>query len=511
MKNMKNIIFLSLVLVLVLVLLITVGRGYGMVSVFVHEGDIEWVDPQDKTLSLAENITRENFIIEATDFYESSALLTVTSKNEEVEKAIVRKGDYFNIVDKTNITIMNVTILDYKEKKGNLSAQEGLNITIDQRIKIRTRLVGQPVPRLSIIPWERKRNNRTFVDRVFVGGSEISINFSIKNEGKSTLRGMHLVLNKSGIMGVEMGGLGFLFSNERLDRELPQLKANETVTENIRFRAPTVTKRKNFTISAKVVGKDAFGREYNTSDSTYVIVRPLFEKLVDIKKYIPEKMYMGDYLYVSVYIKNNGYDDINGMNLIEDIPAGFIPLDIFYYNNLTNFTLKGNENKLVMYKLKPMRPGIFIFGNKSSILKWGKDGEEKIEYNNDANRLIVNGPYVEIRKTGVIDDKGRNKKGSDKITVNIIARNLGDMTAIVKFRDAVPMNGVIAKTLVIRPSDTAAYTYSIDKSNVTNIISNGKVTLPHVKATVVDQFLYTNDRYAQHVVSNDLVLNLSER
>lgn len=485
-----------------------------MVSVSVPEGDIEWVDPQDKTLSLAENITRENFIIEATDFYESSAILTVyTYDNEEVERIIVRKGDYFNIADKTNITIMNVTILDYIEKRGTLSAQEGLNITIDQRIKIRTRLVGQPVPRLSIMPWERKQNNRTFVDRIFVGGSEISINFSIKNDGKSTLRGIHLVLNKSDIMGVEMGGLGFLFSNEQLDRELPELKANETVTENIRFIAPTVTKRKNFTISAKVVGEDAFGREYNTSDSTYVIVRPLVEKLVDIKKYIPEKMYMGDYLYVSVYIKNNGYGNISGMSLIEDIPTGFTPLDTFYYNNLTNFTLRGNENKLVMYKLKPMRPGIFIFGNKSSILEWGKDGDEEVEYNNNAKRLIVNGPYVEIRKTGFIDYKGRNNgsKGSDKITVNIIARNSGDMTAIVKFRDAIPMNGVIAKTFVIRPSNTATYTYSIDKSNVTNITFNGKVTLPHVEAIVVDQFLYTNDRYTQHVVSNDLVLNLSER
>lgn len=475
-----------------------------MVSVSVPEGDIEWVDPQDKTLSLAENITRENFIIEATDFYESSAILTVyTYDNEEVERIIVRKGDYFNIADKTNITIMNVTILDYIEKRGTLSAQEGLNITIDQRIKIRTRLVGQPVPRLSIMPWERKQNNRTFVDRIFVGGSDISINFSIKNEGKSTLRGIHLVLNKSDIMGVEMGGLGFLFSNEQLDRELPELKANETVTENIRFIAPTVTKRKNFIISAKVVGKDVFGREYDTSDSTYVIIRPLVEKLVDIKKYIPEKMYMGDYLYVSVYIKNNGYNDINGMNLTEDIPAGFVPLDNFYYNNLTNFTLRGNENKLVMYKLKPIRPGIFYFGNKSSTLEWGKDRDEEVEYNNHTNRLIVNGPYVEIRKTGV--------KGSNKITVNIIARNSGDMTAIVKFRDIVPMNRGIAKTLVIRPSSTVTYTYSIDKSNLTNITFNGKFTLPHVDATVVDQFLYTNDRYTQHIVSNDLVMNLSER
>ncbi len=492
----------------------TVGRVYGMVPVSVPEGDIEWVDPQDKTLSLAENITRENFIIEATDFYESSAILTVyTSNNEEVERIVVRKGDYFNIADKTNITIMNVTILDYIEKRGSLSAQEGLNITIDQRIKIRTRLVGQPVPRLSIMPWERKQNNRTFVDRIFVGGSEISINFSIKNDGKSTLRGIHLILNKSDIMGVEMGGLGFLFPGEQLDRELPELKANETVTETIRFRAPTVTTRKNFIISAKVVGKDAFGREYNTSDSTYVIVRPLVEKLVDIKKYIPDKMYMGDYLYVSVYIKNNGYGDISGMNLTEDIPAGFTPLDTFYYNNLTNFTLRGNENKLVMYKLKPIRPGIFIFGNKSSTLEWGKDGYEEVEYNNHTNRLIVNGPYVEIRKTGIVDYKGINSgsKGSDKITVNIIARNSGDMTAIVKLRDIIPMNRGITKTLVIRPSNTATYTYSIDKSNLTNITFNGKVTLPHVEATVVDQFLYTNDRYTQHIVSNDLVLNLTER
>ena len=459
----------------------------------IPEGDIEWVDPQEKTLGFAESFTRENFLIEASNFYENSVLITVydNTKNEIIDRTIARKGDSWNVTDNANITRMNFEIKDLKEIIGNVSANEGLNVVVDQRVKIQTKLVGTPAPRLSIVPKERKFNNRTFVDRIFTPGSEISINFSIKNEGKATLRNVHLILDKN----KNKSEIEFLFPGESLDRELPALKANNTNVINIRFRAPYVEKRRNFTISANVTGNDAFGRKYNATDSTYIIVRPFVEKVIEIQKFIPEKIYMGDFVYVALYIKNNDWKKISGVNLIEDIPVGFEPLDEMW--NLTNFTLNGNENKLVMYKLRPKRPGIYNFPEKSSIVQWA----EGIEYNTKSNKVIVSGPYVELKKSGIIE--------KDNIKINIDARNLGDRTAIVRFRDLIP-NGTIVKSLVIRPGNTVRFSYTINKSNLGNVISDGKVTLPRANALVLDQFLYTNDRYTQRITSNDLILNLTK-
>lgn len=488
---------------LLLNVLALVGGVYGSVP----GGDIEWVDPQEKTLSLAEHFARDNFIIEATDFYEDAVLITVYDdtiydtcipfcSKSIVSKTIAKMGDSWNVTDNTNVTRMNIEIKDLKTIKGNLSAYEGLNVTVDSRVKIRTILVGRPTPRLSIIPKERKFNNRTFVDRIFDVGSEISINFSIKNEGKATLKGMHLVLNKS-----DVKDLPFLFREERLDHELPGLRANETIIVNIRFRTPSVEKRRNFTISGSVIGKDAFGRDYNVTDSTFIIVKPLVEKIIEVKKHVPVKMYMGDIVYVTLYINNNGWRDINGVSLIEDIQAGFEPLDNMW--NLTNFTLKAHESKLVMYKLRPKKPGIYIFPEKSSIVEWrGDNGTDNgIEFNTKPNKLIVNGPYVELKKVGVV-------KG-DNIEIKIYARNLGDMTAIVRLTDLVPKNGGMMPSLVVRPGNTATFLYNINKTNVTDIISDGKVRFPPATAIILDQFLFSNERYTQRAISNDLILNMT--
>ncbi len=468
-------------------IVIFTGITFGKIS----DGDIEWADPQEKTLGLAERFTRDNFIIEASDFYDDTVLITVYDNTEKiVSMTIARMGDSWNVTDGTNVTKMNIVIKELKAIKGNLGAYEGLNVIVDSRVKIRTMLVGRPIPKLSIIPKERKVNNRTFVDRVFDIGSEISINFSIKNEGKASLRGMHLVLNKS-------KDFPFLLSGEMLDRELAELKANETKIITIRFKAPYVDKRKNFTISGNIIGEDAFGRKYNVTDSTFIVVKPLVERVVEVKKYVPIKMYMGDIAYVTLYINNNGWRDINGVNLIEDIPAGFEPLDDMW--NLSNFTLKGYESKLVMYKLRPKKPGIYIFPERSSIVELN-DGETW--YNAKPNKLIVNGPYVELKKTGTI--KGNN------VEIKIYAKNLGDMTAIVRLTDLVPKNGAMRSSLVIRPGSTTTFSYNINRANIADMISDGNVMLPPTTAIVLDQFLFSNERYTQKALSNNLTINVAD-
>lgn len=487
---------------------IFIGTVFGQINV--PEGNIELVDPQEKTLSLGEHFTRDNFLIEASDFYANMTVITVydntihqscvpSCTGRVILKTIARMGDSWNITDSNNIPLMNIFIKDLKEIRGNIGAYEGLNVVVDQRATIRTLIIGRPTPRLSIFPLERRVNNRTLIDRIFLPGSEISINFSVMNDGKAILRNAHLVINKSDILN-----LSLLFSDEQLDRELPELNANESTIVNIRFRAPFVEKRKNFNISANVIGKDVFGREYNATDSTYIIARPSIEKLVEVKKYVPEKIYLGDLLYVTLYVKNNGDTNISGVNLIEDIPAGFVSLDNFW--NLTNFTLKGHENRLIVYKLKPEKPGIYTFPERSSIVEWKGDGTNGkigngIEYNNKSGRVIVSGPYVELKKSGLIKDGG--------IKVNIDAKNNGDRTAIVRLMDSVPGTGNITKSLIVHSGSIVTFSYTIDKNNVTNVIDKGKVTLLPVNAVVLDQFLFENDRYMQKATSNLLVLDVS--
>lgn len=479
---------LRIIFILLILFSINIGMTIGEPIVKTPEGDKEWVDPQEHTLSFIESFIRDNYIIEASDFYEDSVLITVYNYNNYniVMQQVARLGDSFNITDNENITKMNIFIKELKVIKGNISANEGLNVIVDQRVKIQTKLIGHPIPLLSLALKERKFNNRTFVDRVFTPGSEISVNFSVKNDGKATLRNVHLKFNKSEIP--------FLFPEENIDKQLQELKANETEIINVRFRAPYVEGvRKNFTISAYVTGDDVFGREYKVTDSTYVIVKPFVEKIIEVKKSVPEKIYMGDIIYVTLNIKNNGFSDIKGVNLIEDIPEEFEPLDDMW--NLTNFTLKKQENKLVLYKLKPKRPGIYTF--PSSIIEW--NGE--VTYSGKIKQsTIINGPYVELRKIGKVE--------GDYINVSIIARNFGDMTAIVRLRELIPKSLPIVKPLVVRPGSSATFSYSINKANIIGLISDGKITLPPTRAAILDQYLFTNERYNQVATSNELVLNI---
>jgi hypothetical protein len=502
MRLARVIIVISIVLIFSSIFIETV-----FCQVNVPEGSIELVDPQEKTLSLGEHFTRDNFIIEASDFFDNNTIITVydgtiyqscipSCTGRVVQKTIAKMGDSWNVTDGNDIPLMNIFIKDFKQIRGNIGAYEGFDVIVDQRVTIRTEMIGRPIPRLSIFPLERKVNNRTLIDWTFLGGSEISINFSVRNDGNAVLRGVHLVINKN-------DNLSLLFPTESLDKELPELNANESTIINIKYGAPSVEKRKIFTISASVAGKDVFGREYNTTDSMYVIVRPSTEKLIDIRKYVSEKVYIGDLVYVTLYVKNNGSVNISGVNLIEDIPPGFKPLDNSW--NLTNFTLKGNENKLIVYKLKSEKPGIYTFPERSSIVEWRGDGingitDSGIEYNNKPNRVIVSGPYVELKKSGIIED--------GNIKVNIDARNIGDRTAIVRLMDFVPGAGNITKSLIVHPGSLVTFSYMIDKNNVTNIIDKGKVALSPVDAVVFDQFLFDNDRYVQKARSNPLVLDV---
>jgi hypothetical protein len=503
-KHMRLTRVIMVMSVISILCAIFIGAVFGQVNV--PEGNVELVDPQEKTLGLGEHFTRDNFIIEASDFFANTTIITVydgttyqscvpSCTGRVIQKTIARMGDSWNITDGNNIPLMNIEIKDLKEIRGNIGAYEGFDVVVDQRATIRTEMVGRPTPRLSIFPLERKVNNRTLIDWSFLAGSEISINFSARNDGKAVLRNVHLVINKN-------DNLSLLFPTENLDKELPELNANESTIINVRYIAPFVEKRRVFTISASIVGEDVFGRVYNTTDSMYIIVRPSIEKLVEVKKYVSERVYIGDLVYVTLYVKNNGSTNISGVNLKEDIPSGFKPLDNFW--NLTNFTLKGNENKMIVYKLKSEKPGIFTFPEKSSMVEWRVDNinggtDSGIEYNNKPNRVIVSGPYVELKKYGIIKD--------GNIKVNIDAKNIGDRTAIVRLVDFVPGTGNITKSLIVHPDSLVTFSYMIDKNNVANIIDKGTVTLLPANGIVLDQFLYDNDRYVQKAKSNSLVLD----
>ena len=509
MRLMRLLIIISLLSIFSTILIGTVSSQTDLGQSKYPEGNIEWVDPQEKTIGLGEHFNRDNFIIEASDFYENMTVITIYDATNGscdpfctgrvLSKIVGKIGDSWNVTDENNIPLMNFLIKDLKEIRGNIGAYDGVNVVVDQRATIRTKVVGKPLPLLSILPLEKSLNNRTHIDRTFLPGSEISINFSVRNEGKATLRDVHLLLNQREILN-----LPFLFSTEHFDRELPDLSANESTIVNVRFKAPFVDKRKNFNISASIIGKDIFYRAYNATDFSFIIVRPSVEKLVEINKYVPDKIYMGDLVFVTLMIKNNGMNNISGINLIEDIPPGFKTLDNSW--NLTNFSLNGNENKLIIYGLKPEKPGIYTFPEKSSIVEWKSIGNTDggIEFNNKSEKLIVSGPYVELRKYGIIKDGA--------LRINIDAKNIGDRSAVVRLIDIVPGVGNMTKSLLVHPNSLVIFSYTIDKSNFTNIIknnaSNGNLTLLPASGLVLDQYLFKNDRYNQIARSNSLDLDV---
>jgi hypothetical protein len=453
-----------------------------------YADETEWVDPQEKTLRLTETFTRAGFLIEATDFYDNSALLTVYDSNRNViTKNITRINDYIE-VDKS----LNITVIKLEEVSGNISAGHGLNVIVDQWVRIETRIAGSPSPKISIISKAIVLNNKTIVRRIFIPGSEIAINFSVRNDGKAKLKRIYLKINTS---------LPVLYG-DKLDYEIFELGAgNESEVITVRFGAPSVEQQQFFLISAEARGNDIFDRVYRAGDSINIEVNPQTGRKIDIKKYVSEKIYFGDIAVVSLSIKNNLSQATGNISLMEFLPAGLGPLD----PNLTwTFSLGPQESKLISYKVRPEKPGTYYLQPGSSVIEY----RDELYYNFKLVKLIVNGPYVVLMKSASPDTPGMG----ENITVRLEARNIGDSNAIVRLNDSVPENYSlpskdyfpVLNTLVLHPGDSKSFSYEI------NVAGPGDHVIPPAKATVLDQFLYQDERYEQKITSNNLTIRVRE-
>ena len=450
----------------------------------------EWVDPQEKTMRMTESFTREGYVIEATDFYDSSALITVfDAKGNLVTRNLTRINDYFVVDDR-----MNITIIDLQEVRGNIGANLGLNVSVDQWVKIETRVKGSPSIKLSIIPKGIEIKNRTIVRRTYIPGSEIPINFSIRNEGKAKLKDMILKINTS---------LPVLY-NEKLNYEILELGAgNESDVITVRFQAPYTEERKLISISVEATGYDIFGKAYRAADSAFIEVIPQFDNKIELIKYVSEKVYMGDIAVVSLSIKNNGSYKIDNVNLTESLPQGIEPID----TNLSwNFNLEPFEQKTISYMVKPQKPGTYFFLPGSSIIEY----QGTLDYNKKPVKLIVGGPYVILLKSASSYDPVKG----EKINITIEAKNLGDATAIVKLIDTIPVNYSLASedqtydnisdTMVLHPGISGSFSYLIFTSGT------GSFILPPARATILDKIMYKDERYTQNATSAELIIKVRE-
>jgi hypothetical protein len=507
--------------------------------------ETEWADPQENVLRLSESFVKDNFVIEATDFYEDSVLMTVYIKNDnnnsisdnnKIDSNIMRFGDSWNVSLKDST--INIVIKDFREDKGSIGAYMGLNVTVDQWANVLTRMIGKPLPMISIVPEERHIENRTIVQRVFTPGSEATINFTVKNLGKARLKDLGLSINTT---------LQLLYHTDKSHYDLLTLEAGNYTTTSVRFRVPDHIG--NFSIFAETNGIDFLGRKYYDNDSTYIVVKPRIEKLVELTKNVPEKVYMGDITYAVLTIKNNGNNNVSA-NIIDGVPSGF---DVIYENMSVgnvgkidemsldtigrtvswNISLEGNREKVITYKMRSKKPGIYKFGAVCANIE-----EIEIECSNAPNKisngeLIVSGPYVELTKSF------ENVGGND-VRIKIRMDNKGDRTAIVRLADYVPRNYTLTGSIyrgidrgidrgVDRDIDGDS-NISINKSDLSEVIfkpiilrsqgsssigyvlhmhKDGNVSdyrLPPAEAAVFDQFLYSEDRYIQKIISNGLIV-----
>jgi uncharacterized repeat protein (TIGR01451 family) len=452
--------------------------------------DIEWVDPQEKTLRLMEFVIRDGYYIEASDFYDNSSIISVYDPAHNlISRNISRINDWMEVNDR-----FNITIIDLKEKTGNIGATHGLNVLVDQWVRIESRVAGRPVPRVSIAPHKERVKDKMVVRRIFPSGYEISLNFSVGNYGKAVLKDTILKINST---------LPLLL-DDKLDYELLDIKAgNVSDNHTVRFRAPYVEEKKHFTIWGMATGIDRWGKTYTATGSLDIEVIPQIDKRISIRKYVTEKVYMGDAGVVSIIIINNRTQKIENLTLTDTLPGGLIPVK----TNLSwNFSLEPLEQKSISYLVKPTKPGTYYFPPGNSRIEY-KDG---LEFDKKLNKMIVNGPYVVLSKIANIENPIRG----DNVTITIEAKNLGTSVAIVKIADDVPVNyslkpgnmsfSNILKTVVLRTGNSTSFSYTL------TINDTGSFILPPVKATVLDQFLYQDERYTQKISSNNLSINVKE-
>lgn len=452
--------------------------------------DIEWVDPQVRTLRFNEFISRDGYFIQATDFNSGSFLITVNTANKSfVTQNIIFNGESLNINNE-----LNITVLDIQEKTGTIGSNRGLNVVVDSWAKIETRKAGKPFPKISVFSYQGKTNNRTKVSSSFRSNSEIRVDFLVKNDGKALLKNLTFKINTTLP----------IITDEKLYYDLYELKGgNESEIITVRFLAPHVEENKIFTIMAEVNGNDISGKAYRAIDHKNIEVVPFISNtgIINIRKYVSEKVFLGDFAVVSLNIENNGSKSIRNITLTDTLPFGLEPVNTELKWNLT---LEPFEKKSISYQIRPKKPGNYFFlaGSPKIIYK------DELFYNNKSSRLIVTGPYVVLTKSASSVDlvKGEN------VTITIVAKNMGDATAIVKYSDEIPSNYSLGesvyksnvRTMILRPGKSVSFSYDL------NIMMAGKFSLPPSRAKVSDQFLYGDERYTQRIVSNNLSMEVSE-
>lgn len=452
--------------------------------------DIEWADAQVKTLRFDESISREDYIIQATDFNNGSVIITVYRANKSfVTRNISHKGDSLEVNNE-----LNITVLDIQEVRGTVGANRGLNVVVDSWAKIQTKLAGKPLPKISIFSYQGKINNRTIVNPSFRSSSEIWVDFLIKNDGKGILKNFTFNINTTLP----------LIEGERLNYDLYELKGgNESDMITVRFIAPFVDQKKKFSINAQVNGYDMFGKAYKATEQKNIEVVPYYSNtgILNIKKYVSEKVFLGDLAVISLYIENNSSKRISNITLTDSLPMGLEPMNT---DLKWNMTLEPFQKRPISYQIRPAKPGNYFILPGSSKIEY----KDELYFNNKTIKLIVTGPYVVITKSASSNDvvKGEN------VLITIDAKNVGDSTAIVKLSDAAPFNyslpGTLSEnifdTMILRPGRSASLTYKL------NTTSSGNFSLPQVKAKVTDQLLYEDDRYTQRITSNNLSIEVND-
>lgn len=452
---------------------------FSVLSITASAEAVEWVEKQDGAkLYWGDTINVEGYEIKAEDFNEDKMVFVSISKDgEKLKTSPLTAGLEFDYNEEIKVYAQNIDpnyeiiTKDEKEfKTGKWNPYAQLDILVR----------GKPEFDIDV------ETEKDTYDSKSKGDSRIDLTITAKNDDEAKAEDVLLIVDTDGLE-VLSGKTKYTYSEI--------LKSESIKPVNLTLKTPTPWEDTDYNISVRITSEDIKGKKFENTGYKVIKIEKKWDLIVS-KNFIKER-HMGQNVPVSVTVRNAGLCDINDIVLKDSlIPNMHLQKDASFEKTIS---LKAGETAedVFEYTLIPEKSGEFTFPQTVATFTLSNGQNQEVKSDN-SEKIQIYGPNIEITKT--IDKQQLNP--GDKLTVNVVAKNTGNVDASVTVTDTIPseaklISGETSFKQVLESnggSRTITYIMQMNKE--------GEIKIPSCKASFLDLDKYSGEVYSEALKVN---------
>lgn len=268
-------------------------------------------------------------------------------------------------------------------------------------------------------------------------GDNIKASIKIRNTGDDTVHGANFVVAPDSQL------LKNVIMTNTLKDYIYQLNEDEEKTIDVSLKAPVSLEDMSYNIDVNITGYDAEDVEHSFSTSKIIKVGGEIESIYVEKSMERNTTYLKEYAHVILSVVNRGHMTMSNIQVHDTIPYGLVGIkDNSIYNDASyNFTdivlnrsyLGPSDSWEIAYKLKPVKPGIYVLPKFEANFSVGG---KYLSTTSSEVGFRVFGPKVILNKSAI-------DMGNGVLQVVVKAKNVGNGFTKIVIKDQLPDNATL--------------------------------------------------------------------